>query len=61
MDSLFWLIVTLLLILIGYIFGKGRERAHFRSIVRRETESTDFPVNNLKRPPDTQVADLMGF
>jgi len=51
MESLVGLSLTILLILIGYVFGKGRERAHFRSLVRREAESTDFPVDNLKRPP----------
>jgi uncharacterized protein YbjQ (UPF0145 family) len=51
MDALIWLGFTIVLILIGYVFGKGLERAHFRSLARREAESTDFPVNNLKRPP----------
>jgi len=51
MDSIIWLTVTLLLIVIGYIFGKSRERIHFRSLIRREAESKDFPVDNLKRPP----------
>ena len=52
--SQFWqLLLVLLLLLLGYGFGRLAERRHYRSILEREDELNDLIVVNCKTLPET--------
>ena len=40
------------LLVVGYLAGSQAEKAHFRSIRRREDASKHFPVVTFRTPPD---------
>lgn len=42
----------LLLLTIGFVFGRINEQKHFRSLVRREHELAHITVNTLKKLPE---------
>jgi len=44
---------TIILILVGYFFGRANERAHFSRLERGEAEFAHIAVSNLKTTPDT--------
>ena len=44
--------IFLILLALGYFFGQYAERSHYRSILRRERESLNFPLLTLRSPPD---------
>lgn len=45
------LIITLLLIVLGYAFGKYAEHRHYHSIKRREEATADQPAMTLEKVP----------
>lgn len=45
------LIIFLLLLILGYIFGQIAESRHYRSIIEREKASLSMPVMTLKTVP----------
>jgi len=45
------LIVLLVLITLGYLFGQWSERNHYRSIIEREQELNALPAIAIKFPP----------
>jgi uncharacterized protein YbjQ (UPF0145 family) len=47
------IIIFLLLLLLGYVFGQLAEKRHFRSIMRREKETLAVPVMTLKTVPES--------
>jgi uncharacterized protein YbjQ (UPF0145 family) len=53
----FFIVVPVLLIGLGYVVGRWRERAHFRSLARREAQLAGMMESNVKRivDPDTVV------
>ena len=52
MDLIFSFGAPVFLILLGLIVGRARERAHFRSIERREAATADVLVTQLKTFPN---------
>lgn len=46
------LIVFLVLLLLGYLFGQRAEKRHFRSIIEREKQLHDLFVFSERRVPD---------
>ena len=55
----FWLQVvpgTVLLIL-GFVVGRWRERSHFQSLIRREADFQDLSIVNLKTVPHPEQVD----
>jgi len=61
MGSLFQIIaqiiMTILGLIIGAVFGIPIERAHYRNLVERESRMRDFPVCDLKKVPACLSAD----
>ena len=49
------LIIFLVLMILGYVFGQLAERRHYRSIIRREKETLKLPVITLKTIPKNLV------
>ena len=45
--------VFLVLLALGYFFGRYAERSHYRSILWREQESLGFPLLTLRTPPSS--------
>ena len=45
------LVIFLILLLLGYVFGRLAERGHLKSIERREKLTTNIPAVNLKVIP----------
>jgi uncharacterized protein YbjQ (UPF0145 family) len=45
------IIIFLILLILGYVFGQLAERRHFKSIIAREMETLSMPVMNLKTVP----------
>ena len=45
------LIIFLVLLVLGYVFGRLAEKRHFRSIIRREKETLNIPVITLRAVP----------
>ena len=45
--------VFLVLLALGYFFGRYAERSHYRSILWREKESLGFPLLTLRTPPSS--------
>ncbi|MFT5658274.1 MAG: hypothetical protein ACI9KN_001553 [Gammaproteobacteria bacterium] len=48
---MFELAVFLVLLVIGFVFGRLAEKRHFRSIIKREKETLKVPVMTLKTVP----------
>ncbi len=48
---MFELILTLVLLVIGFVFGQIAEKRHFRSIIQREAETRDLLCFNERRIP----------
>lgn len=46
------LIVFLVLLLLGYVFGQRAEKRHFKSIIERERQLRDILVFSERRIPD---------
>lgn len=51
------LIVFLVLLVLGFIFGQISEKRHFRSIIRREREMRDLLGFTERRPPMVDGVD----
>jgi uncharacterized protein YbjQ (UPF0145 family) len=45
----------LVLIVVGFAFGRMRERAHFNSLAQRERELANIPVINLRAVPNPET------
>jgi len=43
--------IFLILLGLGYVFGVIAEKKHYRSILRRESETNNVPCMTLKKPP----------
>ncbi len=50
---MFEIILFLILLVSGYVFGQLAEKRHFRSIIRREKETLNLPVITLKTVPSS--------
>lgn len=50
-DILLPLVVTVVLIAVGLVVGRSRERAHIRELDEREAASASIIVTDLKTPP----------
>jgi uncharacterized protein YbjQ (UPF0145 family) len=46
------LIIFLTLLITGYLFGQYFERKHYRSILKRESDTLQLPLLTLKTVPD---------
>jgi uncharacterized protein YbjQ (UPF0145 family) len=57
-SELIWIAV---LLLAAYAIGSANERAHFKSIRRREEQTRAFPVVTFKRLPPDWVAERGGL
>lgn len=44
--------ITLVLIFLGYVFGRYAEKKHFKSIIKREEELKDILLFNERTPPE---------
>ena len=51
------LILFLVLLLLGYVFGQRAEKRHFRSIIEREKQLRDILVFSERRIPDEDKLD----
>lgn len=51
------LIIFLVLLLLGYVFGQRAEKRHFRSIIEREKQLRDILVFSERRIPDEDKLD----
>ncbi|MBT9520252.1 MAG: YbjQ family protein [Dechloromonas sp.] len=51
------LILFLVLLLLGYVFGQRAEKSHFRSIIEREKLLRDILVFSERRIPDEDKLD----
>ncbi len=51
------LIIFLVLLLLGYVFGQRAEKHHFRSIIEREKQLRDILVFSERRIPDEDKLD----
>jgi len=49
------LIVVIVLLVLGYIFGDIAESRHYKSIHQRERQLVNFPVVTMRTPPDSLV------
>ncbi|MCD4819640.1 MAG: YbjQ family protein [Candidatus Cloacimonetes bacterium] len=47
--------VIVLLVFIGYYFGRKKEKNHLKSLAIRESKMKDIMVLNLKNPPEKAV------
>lgn len=45
------IIIVLILLILGYLFGQHAEKKHFKSIIARERASLNLPVITMKTPP----------
>lgn len=54
---MFDLILFLVLLLLGYVFGQRAEKRHFRSIIEREKQLRDILVFSERRIPDEDKLD----
>jgi uncharacterized protein YbjQ (UPF0145 family) len=48
MDTIFLLVIWLVPIVLGYIFGRMAEAKHYRSIIAREKDFIGLPATSLK-------------
>ncbi len=48
MDTIFLLVVWLVPIVLGYVFGRMAEAKHYRSIIAREKDFIGLPATSLK-------------
>lgn len=51
MSELIGLGITVGMLLVTFLIGRAVERAHFRSILRREEKGKELPVTNLRQLP----------
>ncbi|KAB2922589.1 MAG: YbjQ family protein [Dechloromonas sp.] len=51
------LIIFLILLLLGYVFGQRAEKRHFRSIIEREKQLRDILVFSERTVPDAGNAE----
>lgn len=51
------LIITLILIALGYAFGRHAEKKHYQRIIERETELNSLPAMASRLPPTDGVYD----
>jgi uncharacterized protein YbjQ (UPF0145 family) len=51
------LILFLIFLLLGYVFGQRAEKRHFRSIIEREKQLRDILVFSERRIPDAEQLD----
>lgn len=51
------LILFLILLLLGYVFGQRAEKRHFRSIIEREKQLRNILVFSERRVPDEDKLD----
>lgn len=49
--------IFLILIFLGYVFGRSAESRHFSSIRKRELKFLSFPITNTKQIFETQVEE----
>lgn len=49
---MFELIIFLVLLILGYVFGQLAERRHYKSIIEREKQTLSMPVMTLKAVPE---------
>jgi uncharacterized protein YbjQ (UPF0145 family) len=61
MDALIQLILVVMLLLLGFSMGGWHERAHLRSLARREQELADIQVRNVKVVPDADAVSETGL
>lgn len=54
LQEWFTLLLIVVPIAIGFGIGSWRERSHFKSIARRESETTNFQINSLRHITDPQ-------
>ena len=57
---MFELIIFLVLLILGFLFGRLAEKRHFRSILKREKETLKVPVMTVKTVP-TQLKQCRTF
>ena len=52
------IIVLIVLLALGYLFGQHAEKKHFKSIIARENASLKLPVVTMKTPPAIRQHEL---
>jgi len=52
------IIVLIILLALGYIFGQRAEKKHFKSIIAREKAFLQFPIVTMKTPPPITQHEL---
>lgn len=52
------IIILIVILLLGYIFGQHAEKKHFKSIIAREKSSLHLPVVTMKTPPPINQHEL---
>ncbi|MBT8208048.1 MAG: heavy metal-binding domain-containing protein [Acidimicrobiia bacterium] len=60
-DILLPLAVTVVLVVVGLVFGRSRERAHIRHLDEREAASASIIVTDLKTPPPRVRSSRAGY
>jgi uncharacterized protein YbjQ (UPF0145 family) len=51
MDTLIAIVIGVVLLVVGFVFGSIGQSSHYRSIKRREAQYRDILVFNEKQPP----------
>ena len=49
---------VLILLILGYVFGRLAERQHLKRLIKREKESNALPAIASRHPPDDERYDL---
>jgi uncharacterized protein YbjQ (UPF0145 family) len=57
MEQFFGLLVFLVLMILGYLFGSAAERRHYQSIREREDQFRHVVILNKRFPPEDLVAN----
>lgn len=57
MEFLFYLLIFLILVAVGYLMGKRAERRHFASILAREERLRHVQIVQSKTPPPVGACD----
>ena len=52
------IIILIIFLALGYIFGQRAEKKHFKSIIAREKATLKLPVVTMKTPPPINQHDL---
>ena len=50
---------VLILLILGYVFGRIAERRHLKRLIKREKESNALPAIASRHPPDDERYDLV--